>query len=234
VDNCDILYLHAPDHNTNLSETLETCDKLHKLGKFKELGISNYSAWQVSEIVNLCKQNGWVQPTVYQGMYSAITRQVESELFPCLRYYGIRFYAFSPLGGGILTGKWKYDDLKNGGDKNQTRFTGKDPHFGEFAAKMYQNRYWFTEHFEALENLKGLLKDIYPNENVSIAEAAYRWMYHHSGLVEGDAVIVGASSIDQLKINLKNAEKGVLDDRVVEFFEAWWKNTSHLCPPYHQ
>ena len=104
LDDALCFYLHAPDHETPLAETLKACDELHKSGKFKELGLSNYAAWQVSEVMNLCKSNNWVKPTVYQGMYSAITRAVEAELFPCLRYYGIRFYAFSPLGGGILTG----------------------------------------------------------------------------------------------------------------------------------
>lgn len=234
TENCEILYLHSPDHNANLSETLKTCDEMYKLGKFKQLGLSNYSAWQVSEIVNLCEQNGWVKPSVYQGMYSAITRQVEKELFPCLRYYGIRFYAFSPLGGGILTGKWKFDDLATTKNTEPTRFTGNDPHFGSFAAKMYQNRYWFTEHFEAIENLKGLLSEVYSDESVGMAEAAYRWIYHHSELKDNDAVIVGASSLAQLEKNLRFAEKGSLDERVVEFFEAWWKNTSHLCPVYHR
>ena len=64
--------------------------------------------------MNICKANGFVVPTVYQGMYSAITRQVEFELLPCLRYYGMRFYAYSPLGGGILTGKYKFEEEKDG------------------------------------------------------------------------------------------------------------------------
>ncbi|VTJ50722.1 Hypothetical predicted protein [Marmota monax] len=68
-------------------------------GKFLELGLSNYAAWEVAEICTLCKSNGWILPTVYQGMYNATTRQVETELFPCLRQFGLRFYAFNPLAG---------------------------------------------------------------------------------------------------------------------------------------
>ena len=56
------------------------------LGKFDRLGLSNYSSWLVAEVVNTCKANNWLKPTVYQGMYSAVTRQVEHELIPCLRY----------------------------------------------------------------------------------------------------------------------------------------------------
>ena len=66
VDKVDILYLHAPDHETPLLETLKAVNDLHKAGKFNELGLSNYSSWLVAEVVNLCKQNNFVVPTVYQ------------------------------------------------------------------------------------------------------------------------------------------------------------------------
>ena len=69
VDKIDILYLHAPDHDTPLLETLKACDDLHKAGKFNELGLSNYSSWLVAEVVNVCKQNNFVVPTVYQVLY---------------------------------------------------------------------------------------------------------------------------------------------------------------------
>merc|ERR1712226_290608 len=105
VEKVQIVYLHAPDHDTPLIETLSEMNALHKEGKFDELGLSNFSAWLVAEAVNVCKQNGFLLPTVYQGMYSAATRQVETGLIPCLRFYGMRFYAYSPLGGGILTEK---------------------------------------------------------------------------------------------------------------------------------
>uniref|UniRef100_A0A8B9EYE8 Aldo-keto reductase family 7 like (gene/pseudogene) n=1 Tax=Anser cygnoides TaxID=8845 RepID=A0A8B9EYE8_ANSCY len=95
----ELFYLHAPDHGTPVEETLRACNELHKEGKFKELGLSNYAAWEVAEICTICKYNNWLMPTVYQGMYNATTRQVETELFPCLRHYGLRFYAYNPLAG---------------------------------------------------------------------------------------------------------------------------------------
>ena len=70
MDCVDILYLHAPDHKTALMETLSELAKLKEEGKFKELGLSNYSSWLTCEIVNLAKQHGFPVPTVYQGMYS--------------------------------------------------------------------------------------------------------------------------------------------------------------------
>ncbi|XP_073759688.1 aflatoxin B1 aldehyde reductase member 2-like [Callorhinus ursinus] len=62
----DLFYLHAPDHNTPVEETLRACHQLHQEGKFVELGLSNYAAWEVAEICTLCRRNGWILPTVYQ------------------------------------------------------------------------------------------------------------------------------------------------------------------------
>ena len=69
----DIFYLHAPDRSVPFEETLEACNELHREGKFIELGLSNFAAWEVAEVVMTCRKNGWVQPTVYQAMYNAIS-----------------------------------------------------------------------------------------------------------------------------------------------------------------
>lgn len=85
----DIFYLHAPDRSVPFVDTLEACNDLFKEGKFVTLGLSNYAAWEVAEIVNIARERGWVQPRIYQAMYNAITRAIEPELVPCCRKYGI-------------------------------------------------------------------------------------------------------------------------------------------------
>ena len=82
TDYIDLLYLHAPDLKTPIEATLEACEKLFKEGKFRELGLSNYASWQVADIWHICQRNGWMIPSVYQGRYNAVTRDVEAELFP--------------------------------------------------------------------------------------------------------------------------------------------------------
>jgi aflatoxin B1 aldehyde reductase len=67
-DCADLWYLHMPDAASPLEDILGEADALHKAGKFKEFGISNFNAWQVVEICTYCAENGYVQPTVYQGM----------------------------------------------------------------------------------------------------------------------------------------------------------------------
>ncbi|KAI1890505.1 hypothetical protein AGOR_G00154390 [Albula goreensis] len=222
----DIFYLHAPDHNNPITETLRACNELHKEGKYKELGLSNYASWEVAEIYCICKHNNWVLPTVYQGMYNATTRQVETELLPCLKFFGIRFYAYNPLAGGLLTGKYHYEDQDT--SKPEGRF------FGNSWAGAYRDRYWKQSHFQAIDLVQKALKAAYGAQMPSMTSAALRWMYHHSQLQGecGDGVIIGMSSMEQLQQNLSATEEGPLDPTVVQAFKQAWDLVAHECPNY--
>ena len=74
TDCVDIFYLHAADRSVPFAETLEVLNELHKEGKFVQLGLSNFTAFEVAEVVITCKERGWVRPTIYQGMYNAISK----------------------------------------------------------------------------------------------------------------------------------------------------------------
>ncbi|XP_051272069.1 aflatoxin B1 aldehyde reductase member 3 [Dicentrarchus labrax] len=225
-DCVDLFYLHAPDHQNPIQDTLRACNELHKEGKFKEFGLSNYASWEVAEIVSICRHNNWIAPTVYQGMYNATTRQVETELLPCLRYYGMRFYAYNPLAGGLLTGKYHYQDKD--GSQPAGRF------FGNSWAAAYQDRYWKLSHFQAIDLVLNTLETVYGSNKPTMTSAAMRWMYHHSQLKGdlGDGVIIGMSSMEQLQQNLAAAEEGPLDERVVAAFKEAWDLVAHECPNY--
>ena len=97
TDCVDIFYLHAPDRSVPFEETLKACDDLFKEGKFVELGLSNYAAWEVAEIWNIANERKWVKPTIYQAMYNAITRDIETELVPCCRKYGLDIVVYNPV-----------------------------------------------------------------------------------------------------------------------------------------
>lgn len=229
VEKVQILYLHAPDHEVPLIETLTEVNKLHKEGKFEEFGLSNFSAWLVCEAVNVCKQNGFIVPCVYQGMYSAATRAVETELFPCLRYHNMRFYAYSPLGGGILTGKHQYES-----EEKEEIEAGRFNMNNNGWDKIYRDRYWKIEHFNAMNKITEMCAEHHPTESITMAEAAYRWLIHHSQLdgAKGDRIVVGASRVSQLETNMSYMKKGPLAKPIVDFFEEWWNSTKHLCPAY--
>ncbi|KAI2515338.1 aldo-keto reductase family 7 member A2, partial [Homo sapiens] len=161
-----------------------------------------------------------------EGMYNATTRQVETELFPCLRHFGLRFYAYNPLAGGLLTGKYKYEDKD--GKQPVGRF------FGNSWAETYRNRFWKEHHFEAIALVEKALQAAYGASAPSVTSAALRWMYHHSQLqgAHGDAVILGMSSLEQLEQNLAATEEGPLEPAVVDAFNQAWHLVAHECPNY--
>lgn len=83
TEKVDIFYLHAPDRSVPFTETLEEVNKMHKEGKFVQLGLSNYTAFEVAEVAILCHERGWVRPTIYQGMYNAISEYHNLSLKAC-------------------------------------------------------------------------------------------------------------------------------------------------------
>lgn len=225
----DILYLHMPDHVTPIQDTLSAIDQLHKEGKFQRFGLSNYASWQVAEIYYLCKEKGYVLPSVYQGMYNVITRNVEGELFPCLKRLGLAFYAYNPLAGGILTNKYKFEEeseLKEG------RFAGP-----EKWAEAYRKRFWNSNNFQAVKLMNDALAEAYAGEEPpTLAAACLRWMMHHSAMAgsRGDGLIVGASSMQHLVPNMAAAAQGPLKQAVVDAMDAAWELTKATSVVYYR
>ncbi|KAL6789222.1 Aldo/keto reductase [Trichoderma sp. SZMC 28012] len=212
TDSVDILYLHRPDRGTPFAETLEAVDRLHKAGKFKKLGVSNFTAFEVAEVVMTCKYNGWVRPTIYQGMYNAITRNIEAELFVACRRYGLDIVVYNPLAGGLFSGKIKSQDLL----PETGRYSGNTA-----IANVYRSRYFRDSTFESLK----LVEEAAEKAGLTLIEIAMRWVVHHSGLKikdGNDGIIVGVSSIAQLENNLDNAEKGPLPEEVVKALDEAW------------
>ncbi|XP_065054632.1 aflatoxin B1 aldehyde reductase member 2-like [Rhopilema esculentum] len=228
VDRVDIFYLHWPDHKLPVEDTLKAVNQLYQEGKFKEFGLSNFKSWEVVNVYHICKANGWVLPTVYQGMYNALTRHVEGELFPALRKFGLRFYAYNPLAGGLLSGKYQFQDIEE--KKPPGRFFG----LGGKWAESYRKRYWKKDYFDGIEMIRSVLDNQYGEGKVSVAEAALRWMKHHSLLIPDDGIIIGGSKMEHLQSNLKAVEQGPLHEDVVEAFDAAWKNVQGNCPTYYR
>jgi len=226
-DSVDLFYLHAPDHDTDIEETLAAVNELHQKKKFREFGLSNYPAWKVMEIYYICKQNGYVLPTVYQGMYNPLTRDVEPELFPTLRRCGMRFYAYNPLAGGILSGKHSFKQVET----NEVQTGRFDLNQGW--AQAYRNRFWKIEYFQALDLVKAALIEEFGNlETCTCVEATFRFMTHHMKLNSNDGIILGASSLAHFGQNIDACEKGPLPEKVVNAFEEGWNITKKNCIVY--
>lgn len=193
--------------------TLEALDKLHKQGKFVQLGLSNFTAFEVAEVVMTCKYNNWVRPTIYQGMYSAITRSIEAELIPACKRYGLDIVIYNPIAGGLLSGKQKTKDIPAEG-----RFSDKVGAMGE----RYRGRYFKDTTFEALQ----LIEPVVEKHGLTMVETALRWVVNHSKLniKEGgnDGIIIGVSALSQLDQNLKDCAKGPLPEEVVKALDEAW------------
>jgi len=224
ADSVDMFYLHWPCMDVPLSETLAAVNTLYKEGKFKRFGLSNYTSWQVAEIQGICREMGYVTPTVYQGMYNCLTRMVEQELFSCLKRYNMSFYVYNPLAGGMLTGKHKISDHPEEMADMSGRFCDKE------WGKAYRARFWRDSYFSALD----LIKKSCEAENVEMTAAALRWILHHSALCEesGDALIVGSSNIDNLEKNLEYCKQGPLPDSVVQAIDQANELTRGHTPNY--
>lgn len=175
TDCVDIFYLHAADRSVPFAETLEAVNELHKEGKFVQLGLSNFTAFEVAEVVITCKERGWVRPTIYQGMYNAISgspicrhgsmslttfvaRSLEQELIPCCHRYGIDVVVYNPLAGGLFSGKYKTQDVPDEGRYSDTSKTGS----------MYRMRYFKDATFDALR----LIEPVVEKHNLTLLEVS--------------------------------------------------------------
>ena len=213
----DTVYLHFPDPKTPVESVLEAMADLHSQGKFKELGLSNFPAWMVTDVWHICDSRGWVKPTVFQGIYNPLTRKAETELNACLNHFGMRFYAYNPLAGGLLTGRYgHYEDAPTDG-----RFTHRPN---------YQGRYWKKSFFEAVD----LIRKAGEKYGINTIEATYRWLAFHSMLDgnRGDAILIGASKLGHLQQNMDTLKAGPLPEEMVQAFEQAWAVTKADSPEY--
>ena len=104
-DMVDLLYMHRFDDGTPLEETFTTLAELQSQGVIRHIGVSNYAAWQVMKAQAIARNLG-TRIDVMQPMYSLVKRQAEVEIFPMAQDQGIALVPYSPLGGGLLTGKY--------------------------------------------------------------------------------------------------------------------------------
>ncbi len=112
TDRIELLHLHAWDFTTCADEVMRALDDLVRAGKVLYLGICNTPAWKVAELQTLATLRGWSPLVALQIEYSLVERTVEHELIPMAEAMGLGVLPWSPLGGGILTGKYSRDDLQ--------------------------------------------------------------------------------------------------------------------------
>ncbi|GAA2227543.1 hypothetical protein GCM10010413_23990 [Promicromonospora sukumoe] len=196
VDSIDVFYLHQPDRRTPVAETLATIADLHRAGKIKALGISNYSAWQALEVIRTAEEIGTIRPVVGQNVYSLLARRVEDEWIEFAQTYGLLTMCYNPLAGGLLGRAPQESGVPS-------RFST-----GSSLAEMYKKRYWTPELLTAVTELAAVAADA----GLTLPELALRWLISRPG---ADAVLVGGGSTEHLAGNLRSLAKGPLPEDVL-------------------
>ncbi|KIM97230.1 hypothetical protein OIDMADRAFT_130744 [Oidiodendron maius Zn] len=203
----NVLHCHAVDKSTPLEEQARALNEQYKAGRFEQLGVCNYPPDVLIKLIEICERENYIKPTVYQGFYNLVKREAEP-LFDILHKHGIVFNAHSPLAGGFLTGRFTAGDIEG------TRFD-ESSHAAPTLKKLFDKKELHDAIFKLTETLQPL--------NISKTEATLRWICYHSKLGSQDGVILGASKLDQIVMNVESIGKGPLPENVVSIMDGLWK-----------
>lgn len=214
TDYVDLYYLHQPDYDVPIEETLAAMDELVKAGKVRYPAVSNYASWQVAEIHCISQKNGYLPPFISQPMYNLLARAIEDEYLPFCKRYGVAVVPYNPLAGGLLTGKQSRGNKPIAG----SRFDGNT---------MYLDRYWHEADFAAVEELKTVAR----HAGKTLVELALRWVLSQDQV---DSVILGASGLGQLEENLKVCEGQKLPNDVLQRCDDVWRRLRGVTPKYNR
>lgn len=213
TDYVDLYYLHQPDYDVPLEESLEAADQLVRAGKVRFLGASNYAGWQVCHMLSLTERKNWQPVRVAQPLYNLIARGIEQEFLPMCREFGLATIAYNPLAGGLLTGKHQHAAPLPG-----TRFD---------SSPVYRDRYWLQANFDAVLELSHLAQEA----GRSLVSLALNWLLHQTGV---DGVILGASRLEQLQQNLAVLDDGPLSPETVLACDRVWLKLRGTAPQYNR
>ena len=181
TDRLELYFLHSFDPRTPMEETLRALDDLVRQGKILCPAVSNWAAWQIATALGISAREGLARFACIQPMYSLVKRQAEVEILPLAQAEGLGVISYSPLGGGMLTGKY-----------GATR----RPEQGRLVEnQLYMKRYGAQAYYETAERFTAYAKD----RGVHPATLAVAWVMSHPAVT---APIVGARNVEQLEASL--------------------------------
>ena len=181
TDYIDILYLHHPDNETPIEETIETMTQLVRSGKIRYYGVSNYSAWQCCSFVHKAREMNCIAPVITESVYNMLTRGLEDEMLPFLREYNMGLAVYNPIAAGLLSGKHS-----RSGPAAESRLATNAG---------YNGRYWKEGNLDAVEELTSIADEA----GMSLLELALNWLISRK---EVDSLIVGASRFEHAVQNI--------------------------------
>ena len=185
TDRIDVFFLHRFDEMTALEETLRALERLVQQGKILYPAVSNFAAWQTARALGMAERYGFAPLVATQPMYNLVKRQAEVEILPLAQTEKIAVLPYSPLGGGLLSGKYG---------------TAVRPISGRLLENaMYQTRYRDSDYYLIAEHFSNLARG-FGHHPASLAIA---WVASHPAVT---APLIGARSLEQLEPCLKAAQ----------------------------
>jgi aryl-alcohol dehydrogenase-like predicted oxidoreductase len=195
TDYVDLYQLHDKDTVTPIDETMRALDDLVRQGKVRYIGCSNFTAWQTCEAIWTSRTLGLSEMVSSQPPYNMLDREVELEVLPFCRQYGVGILPYYPLAEGFLTGKYRREQSPPEGsrlretNRGETRFTEKN--------------------FDILEGLEQFSKE----HDHTVLELAFAWLLAKPPV---SSVIAGATTAAQVEANAASGEWELSDDEMDE------------------
>jgi aryl-alcohol dehydrogenase-like predicted oxidoreductase len=184
TDHVDAYFIHHFPKEFPLEVVLRTLDDLVRQGKILHFGASNFAAWQFEKALGISAMHHWNRIDMIQPMYNLVKRQAEVEILPMAQSEALGVITYSPLGGGLLTGKYSAGDDVEGRIKNNA---------------MYKARYGQDANYRVASNFA----DFSRNHDFEPSALAVAWVASHPAVT---APIIGARSLEQLEGSLKSLE----------------------------
>jgi len=180
LDHIDLYQIHGFDPATPIEETVRALDQLVRDGHVRYVGVSNWAAWQIVKALGVSERLGLSRFESLQAYYTVAGRDLERELIPMLRSEGVGLMVWSPLAGGLLSGKYGRDQP---GEEGSRRVGFDFP-------PVHKERAW---------KCIDVMRPIAEAKDVSVAQVALAWLLHQPQVT---SVIVGAKRPEQLADNL--------------------------------
>ena len=211
-DHLDLYYLHQPDPQVPVTESLGAMQGLVEAGKVRAVGVSNFAAWQIADMQAIAAREGYAPIVASQVLYNIVSRRLEDEYVPFAQEHRVATTVYNPLAGGLLTGKYQLDAT---------------PTEGRFALSRYRDRYWNAQLFDGVERLSAVAS----RAGMSLLELAFRWLLTAPAV---DSILLGASSAEQLSRNLEVCARGPLPDDVMAACDDVWDIVGGSAPVYNR
>ena len=204
TDRIELLYLHGWDFTTAPDEVMRAFDDLVRSGKVVYIGISNTPAWRIAQMQTLADLRGWAPFVALEVEYSLIQRTVEHELLPMAQALGLGVTPWSPLGGGVLTGKYTRADLAQQGDAG---VAGSRKSVNASSGNLTERALTVAE----------VVRDIATETGVTSAQIALAWTLVNPVVA---SPIIGARTVAQLEDNLGALAVALSDEQLARLDAA--------------